>query len=88
MSVLRNLGLAVLILVSSAPVNAAIVGGTVGSITQVWNYTDVGTGDVVVMVTSPPATCPAPDDRRGRQASVCGRACVSVYWRQRQRLWI
>ena len=36
---------------------ATVVGGTVGTISAVWSYTDFGTGDVVIIVANPLATC-------------------------------
>jgi len=37
---------------------AAIVGSVVGPVKHYYSYTDYGTGDVVIVVTNPPATCP------------------------------
>jgi hypothetical protein len=51
-----RLACAVLALVG-APAHAALVGGNVGLLTQLITFTDYGTGDVVIIVAAPLATC-------------------------------
>jgi hypothetical protein len=46
---------AVLLAVSDA--DAALVYGNVGTLTQLWSYTDFGNGDVIFQVASPLASC-------------------------------
>lgn len=56
----RGGSLAALVVLALLPVaaRATVVGGAVGAITQVWSYADyAGVGDVVVLVTNPPAGC-------------------------------
>lgn len=38
--------------------DAAVVGGPVGSVKHYYSYSDFGTGDVVIIVGTPPPTCP------------------------------
>ena len=49
---------AVTAVVGMSDADAALVGSDVGPVKHYYSYSDFNTGDVVIVVTTPPSTCP------------------------------
>jgi hypothetical protein len=45
-------------LLQTISANAALVGAPAGPVKHYYSYSDFNTGDVVIIVTTPPSTCP------------------------------